>query len=524
MAQQDDSPGTGTGIHDGIGDTGMAETLLNTSAVDFQDVQGIIRFGYRTLTEAVFLLLKIRDARAARSWLTTAPVSTAVQLDTPPKTALQLAFTCEGLQALGVPQQVLAGFSPEFLSGMSGDNNRSRRLGDVGANSPRYWRWGAPGKVPHVLAMMYAQPGQLQSWMDSIKTGTWDTAFEVLDCLPTSDLKGVEPFGFVDGISQPTLDWDRRRSPNGDQLEYANLVSLGEFLLGYPNEYGKYTDRPLLDAKEPLSSNLPVAEDSAGRRDLGCNGSYLVFRHLKQDVRGFWRFLDAETGSNPQARQTMAETFVGRKLNGDPLLPLNQKAIVGIDPQTVAQNQFTYDSDSEGMKCPFGAHVRRANPRNADMPDQPARGLPWLLHTLGLSSWKFREDVKASTRFHRLLRRGREYGSGLSPDQAISDDSDTGEHGLHFICIAANISRQFEFVQNAWLMSTKFDAVTEESDPLLGNRQPIEGCPYTDTFSIPRESGLRDRVMGVPQFITVQGGAYFFLPSLSALRYFAAIG
>lgn len=502
----------------------MAETLLNASAVDFNDVQGLVRFGYRSLTEAAFLLLKIHDAQAARSWLSTAPVSTAAKLSDAPKTALQLAFTSEGLKALGIPSHVLAGFSPEFLSGMAGNQSRSLRLGDVGANSPQYWRWGAPGRVPHLLAMFYALPGQLQSWMDSLRTGSWNMAFEVLDCLPTSDLKGVEPFGFVDGISQPTPDWERRRSPRGDQLAYGNLVSLGEFLLGYPNEYGKYTDRPLLQANEPLSSKFSAAEDAPAKRDLGRNGTYLIFRHLKQDVRGFWRFLDAQADSNTQRRQALAETFVGRRMNGNPLLPLSDRPIAGTDPQTTAQNQFTYDADNYGTKCPFGAHVRRANPRNADMPGRPAPGLPWLLHTLGLNPRKFRDDVKASTRFHRLLRRGREYGPGLSPEEAVADAPDTSEHGLHFICIAANISRQFEFVQNAWLMSTKFDAVTEESDPLLGNRQPITGCPYTDTFSIPRENGLRDRVTGLPQFVTVQGGAYFFLPSLSALRYFAALG
>jgi hypothetical protein len=80
--------------------------------------------------------------------------------------------------------------------------------------------------------------------------------------------------------------------------------------------------------------------------------------------------------------------------------------------------------------------------------------------------------------------------------------------------------RQFEFLQNAWIASTKFSGLTGESDPLLGNREPIPGCPVTSDFNIPKE-GLRHRVSGLQQFVTVQGGAYFFLPSLRALRYFA---
>jgi deferrochelatase/peroxidase EfeB len=147
-----------------------------------------------------------------------------------------------------------------------------------------------------------------------------------------------------------------------------------------------------------------------------------------------------------------------------------------------------------------------------------------LLHSLGFDGSKFRGDFIASTRFHRVLRRGREYGPPLTAEQAIADGPDTGEHGIHFICVAANILRQFEFVQNAWIMGTKFDVLTEESDPVLGNREPIQGCSFTNTFSIPQETGPRKRIIDLPQFVTVRGGAYFFLPSLSALRYLASSG
>lgn len=494
-----------------------------SAPVDFNDIQGLVRFGHGKLTEASFWLLNIRDASAARSWLASAPVTTAIELDGPPKTALQVAFTHEGLQALGLPADVLAGFSDEFLAGMT-EECRSRRLGDVGASSPQYWRWGGAGKVPHVLVMLYAQPGGLEGWTQTIKGAEWSAAFAEVGCLLTSNLQNVEPFGFADGISQPTLDWDRQRSPQGDQLEYGNLLTLGEFLLGYPNEYGKYTDRPLLDPSQPLSAVLPPAEDVPYKRDLGRNGAYLVLRQLQQDVRGFWRFLDKQTNADPQARQDLAEHMVGRKMSGEPMLPLSAQLIAGIDPKAAAQNQFTYDGDSTGTRCPFGAHIRRANPRNADLPPGSNGLIAKLLHTLGFGSKKFRDDIMASTRFHRLLRRGREYGPGLSPQQAVADGPDTGEHGIYFICLAANISRQFEFVQNAWVMSTKFNAMTEESDPLLGNRQPVPGCPFTDTFSIPQETGVRTRITTMPQFITVRGGAYFFLPSLSALRYLAAGG
>jgi deferrochelatase/peroxidase EfeB len=497
---------------------------VNAPAVDFSDIQGIVRFGYSGLTEASFFLLKIGDAKAARIWLQTAPVTTAVELSKAPDTAMQVAFTVDGLRALGTSESVVDSFAPEFLSGMGENSSRSRRLGDVGANSPEYWDWGNSESLPHIVVMFYARPGQLQSWIRSVQTSDWSDAFTNIDCLTTVDLKGHEPFGFADGVSQPNVDWRRERVPSQDETEYGNVVSLGEFLLGYPNEYGKYTERPLLPSDDPLAMLLPVAEDAPDKRDLGRNGTYLVVRQLKQDVRSFWRFADAQVHSEPQAREAFAESMVGRRMDGDALEPLQITPIPGVEPKVAQQNNFTYDADTDGTRCPFGGHVRRTNPRNPDLPGRPESIAAKLLRMLGFGNNEFRYDVEASTRFHRLLRRGREYGGPLlTPDQAIADGPDTTEHGLHFICIVANISRQFEFVQNSWLRNTKFDALTEESDPLIGNREPVTGCPVTNTFSIPKEHGVPDRFMNVPQFITVRGGAYFFLPGLSAIRYLAAL-
>lgn len=496
---------------------------MSPELVDFRDIQGLVRFGYSALTEASFLLLKVRDVTAARAWLETAPISTAEELSRPPLTALQVAFTREGLQAIGVTEELLGGFSAEFFSGMTGHESRSRRLGDIGANSPQSWQWGRPGLVPHVLLMIYARPSHLEGWIETIQDNQWRTAFEIMERLSTSDLGGKEPFGFNDGISQPTLDWNGQRTARGNELEYGNLLSLGEFLLGYPNEYDKYTDRPLVANDAPSSSILSFAEDQPSMRDFGRNGTFLVFRQMKQDVQGFWRFLDEQAGSDPQARQNLAEAMVGRKIDGTPLLPMSAHSIAGIDAKSEAQNQFTYDSDGEGILCPFGAHIRRANPRNADLPASSGL-LSRLIHMLGFSNASYRDDVIASTRFHRMIRRGREYGPRLGPDEALAATQDTAEHGIHFICIAANILRQFEFVQNSWVMNTKFDALTEQSDPLLGNRAEISGCPLTNTFAQPMSSGVRARIVDLPQFVTVRGGAYFFLPSISALHFLADMG
>ena len=498
--------------------------------VDFNDVQGLVRYGHARMTEACYFLLKVKNQSAAQSWLSQAPVTSAAQLQQPPQTALQLAFTRQGLDALGVPPKVVAGFSPEFLSGMEGDENRSTRLGDVANNAPSYWRWGAGSKIPHVVVMLFAEPGLLSDWTQSIRAQFWTAAFEEIGCLPTSNMGGREPFGFIDGISQPEIDWEQKRKVpiNGNQRRYGNIVCLGEFLLGYLNEYGRYTGRPLLDPQDRASSELPAANDEPEKKDLGRNGTYVVMRQLVQDVRGFWQFLNREVNSNAEDRARLASRMVGRALaDGLPLEPLSPYPIEGVGEtaREISQNQFTYDPDVDGVRCPLGAHIRRANPRNPDIPGNPQGLVSTLLRTLGFGGKNIRYDLVASTRFHRILRRGREYGPSLAIERALdAPPPDEPERGLHFLAINANIQRQFEFVQNAWLMRTKFDGLTEESDPLLGNRAPIAGCPITNTFSIPQDGAVRRRVMDVPQFITVRGGAYFFMPGISALRYLSNVG
>ena len=488
---------------------------------DYRDIQGLLRYGYGRLAEACFLLLRIDDPAAASRWLEAAPVTTAEEQNPPPVRALQLAFTCEGLRKLGISEDQLNNFSAEFISGMSGDENRSRRLGDVGASSPEYWQWGGPADVPDLVAMIYAQRGQLAEWQSTTEDGLKASGFKLLRCLPTTDMGGVEPFGFVDGVSEPKLDWERRRNGAGDKLSYENVSMLGEFVLGYPNEYGKYTGRPTIMAQEV--GDLPPAEDLPGFKDIGRNGTYLVIRQIEQDVRSFWQFIDAQVDRDASKRQDLAEKMVGRQMSGDPLLPKMTQTIAGVGPDTqdVLRNQFTFDSDVDGIRCPFGAHVRRANPRNADYPTGTHGLVARFVRLLGFGRKSMREDIVASTRFHRLLRRGREYGTKLSPDQRLQPPS-PGESpsGLQFVCLNANIARQFEFIQSAWLMSGKFDGLSEESDPLLGNREVIAGYPV-DRFSLPIDGGVRQQIRGLPRFTTVRGGAYFFLPGVRALRYLA---
>lgn len=501
--------------------------MAASKTVEHDDMQGLVRFGHGRLEDASYLMLQVVERAAARAWLRAAPVTSAATTNPPPDTALQVAFTGAGLVALGVTATALAGFSQEFLDGLAGDVNRSRRLGDVGANRPEGWEWGSGAAVPHLVLMLFARKGELPAWERKIKGKGWSKAFKLLRRLDTNDIGDIEPFGFVDGLSQPEIDWREELVLDGrDRLEFGNRLALGEVVLGYRNEYGLYTERPLLDpAFDAAAEALPPAEDAPHRRDLGRNGTYLVFRQLHQDVRGFWQFVDRTAEGNPERRWELADAMVGRRRDGTPLVPPRGRPIAGIgpSPRELAANGFLYDDDPDGVRCPFGAHIRRANPRTGDLPGGRQGLVSRLLRTLGFKRSGFRDDMVASTRFHRLVRRGREYGPLLTPEEALQPGADE-ERGLHFICLAANIGRQFEFVQNAWMENAKFDGLADESDPLVGNREPLLGGGRTDRFSLPRADGPPRRVEAMPRFVTLRGGAYFFLPGMRALRYIAESG
>jgi Dyp-type peroxidase family len=485
-----------------------------------EDIQALLRSGFADLTEAEFWLCRIKDPAAARAFLAAAPVTTAAHLASHQTTALQIALSAAGMRGLGVADQVVGGFAAEFVEGMAGDPSRSRRLGDVGTSAPETWTWGYP-RAPDVLVMLYAQPGGLDAFRQQMSTLAGEAAFDVT-VLATSDMGGREPFGFVDGVSQPAIDWEGRRSPGTpDDLEYGNLITAGEFLLGYENEYGRLTDRPMIPAQVGSEVPLPPAADDPARRDLGRNGTYLVLRQLRQDVRSFWRFACDQAA--PGSAQGLAEAMVGRRMSGDPLEPVAQAPLRGVGPTqaALAQNNFTFEADPEGRACPLGAHIRRANPRSADMPGGVGDLVSRVIRMLGWKKQDPRADVVASSRFHRVLRRGREYGQRVDPATLMEDGAPDPVCGLNFLCLNANIARQFEFVQSAWVMSAKFDGLTGEQDPLLGNRQPLPPAEATAGFSQPSAGGAARRLDDLPQFVTVVGGAYFFMPGIRALRFLA---
>ena len=495
--------------------------------IDFSDLQGLLRFAHGQLSEACFLLLKVIDAKAARDWLRAAPVTTAVTANPLPEHALQIAFSAPGLRELGLSAAVIDGFSEEFIAGMVGDDNRSRRLGDVENNKPADWKWGgAATSVPHLLVMLYARPGDLEAWQEQVQGPGFDNAFQLEATLKSAARDPREPFGFVDGISQPAIDWQRSSSTDRHERDrYSNKLAAGELVLGHPNEYGLYTTRPLLDPTlSHAAQQLPLAEELPKLRDLGRNGTYLVLRELQQDVPGFWKFVDGEANSDAEERQRLAAAMVGRQRDGTPLVEPASAPVAGNadDGSRAKANQFTFDTDPYGERCPIGAHIRRANPRTGDFPVGVSGMLSRLVRTLGFGRRHPHDDLIASARFHRILRRGRVYGPVLAPEDAVKPDAATDERGLHFVCLGASIVRQFEFVQNAWAMSAKFAGLSTESDPLLGNREPLLSGEGSDRFTMPQPDAPARCLKNMPQFVTVRGGAYFFMPGIKALQYIAS--
>lgn len=468
--------------------------------LQLDDIQGVILHGYGALDDAAFLLLAIDDVAAAKHWLAGLELRDSTATPKATDTCTNIAFTPSGLAKLGLPQEQLGMLAGEFREGMSGTEHRRRILGDLGDSCPSGWRWD--GEDVHVLLLLYghdaAAVAELEKGHDLPGSGLH--IVRRLDALTLPGRK--EHFGFRDGISQPLIDGYDEGGPAG------NTVAAGEFVLGYPNAYGQYTDRPLVDPSADTQGLLPAAADAPALRDLGKGGSYLVFRQLKQDVAGFWNSLaerSADALDRVPACVGLATKMVGRWPSGAPLV----KAPTADNPALADDNDFMYfrSEDPDGLKCPIGSHLRRSNPRDALDP------VPGSDRSIDVG------------KRHRIIRRGRAYGPPLTPSMDPADmigASDDGiERGLHFICFNTQLGRQFEFIQHTWVNSTKFDGGYAEDDPITGARGNGT-VTAAGTFTVQQEP-IRRRVTGLPRFVHTVGGAYFFMPGVAATRYLAAL-
>lgn len=509
--------------------------------IDAAEVQGNVLYAYgEDFRCARYVLLRINhvaEARAVlRSWVEhvsfgrrpweasgAGPSLSDDALD-PPAAAVDcphvnIAFTFRGLKALSVPDEFLYSFPVAFREGALA---RSRDNGDLAASSSEHWvdhlgtgdillvvhatdetdrdrmvdqlLAGTRGRltVLHDLPAARGQPGSRPT-----SAGSDSGVPPGLACNSTVDR---EHFGFADGCSQPAIE-GVNTDPVGEGV-YARvgprwwrplrslelvledlglkstrkrwrLISAGEFVLGYENEDGT------------LSSGPPAP--------LGPNGTFMVYRPMSQDVRGFNDHVASEAERLGLEPELLRAKIVGRWSDGTPITLSPERPDSLIADNRRRANDFLYreerpglPSDADGFACPFGAHVRRANPRDA-LPGGGER-----------------------TMRHRIIRRGMPYGSRDRDDEC----------GLAFVCYSASIVDGFEFIQRTWCNAGAEVGLVGERDPLLQQGEPgqLTGMviPASDNGTV---------IMNPPPkpFVTVRGCEYLFVPSRTACEWLMSL-
>ncbi len=473
-----------------------------TETLDTTDIQGLVVRGYGSLHHARFLLLAVDDLAHARRYLKQLAARVNTAKISPDKSAIQIAFTAPGLAALRVPHDAWVSFAREFLEGMD-DDVRAQSLGDRGANDPSHWQWR--GGTVHALLMLYADTDTALGDLVTDECKAMAGAFTVLLEKATTTLRDhKEHFGWRDGLSLPNIEGVPADRPRKKQQEsWTSAIKPGEFVLGYRNEYDCFTESPTADPADDRADLLPAIGD---RKDLGKNGTYLVYREMTQDVHGFWNYVAGKTdepGADPVAKAiALGAKMVGRWPNGAPLITSPERD----DPKKATNNEFIYSKDDTGLSCPLGAHIRRANPRDVLAADRDP------------------EDSIVMVRKHQMIRRGRPFGHPVArtmdPHEILATPEDGQRRGLHFVCLVGHISRQFELVQRAWIHSANFAALFKDGDPISAARRL--GDNPNDEFTV-QATPLRRKYKAMPQFTTVVGGAYFFLPGIRALRFIAEL-
>jgi deferrochelatase/peroxidase EfeB len=484
--------------------------------------QGLVAtaFGHLPVADALFLA---GPGRAGGAWIAALRARIPIS-DATGKTAsaAALALTWSGLAAMGLDEGALATFSTPFREGML-QADRRRRLSDLPdlgtvIDGGPIWSGNAPEPsadgggttatplTVHALLLLYAADDDaLAAQRASAEEALRGQGVRVVRSLRLTlrvDDAGVprEHFGFADGMSQPVPCGDAVVAPTwpgADEERRWHGVPLGEILMGHPNAHREPSPGPIVAESPAAHDTLPATGAPEGFRNLGLDGSYLVVRELRQDVAAFWSSLDAAARSLGDERLDatwLAERVVGRTRDGDPLAPGGTLPREHGEPA----NAFGFaERDLHGLGCPLGSHVRRANPRDS-LPSRDG-------YRPGLDA---APALLASANGHRVLRRGRKFG----PDVADPRVDDGAERGLLFACLNTDIERQFEFVQQTWLLNQAFATLFDETDPLLGPK---------GRFTIPA-TPVRLRP-AVEAYVRLAGGEYFFLPSLPALDYLARL-
>ena len=401
---------------------------------------------------------------AGRAWLTgmIEKVGTGASVGpaSPDSRWVTVAFTWNGLRALGLEEASLDTFPDEFREGLPA---RAEILGITGSGHPDHWRGSLASSALHAIVILFARDVAERQRCER-EHRQYLSGIGGVTVLSSLDLEAIsreprEHFGYLDRLSEPVV------AGTGDELTPGSgtPISAGEFFLGYDDETGA---TPALPQPELLSRN----------------GSYLAYLRMEEHVGAFRTFL-RQHGQTRDEQELVAAKLMGRWRSGAPLVlaPEKDDPALGADRQRT--NNFDYGTmDPRGYSCPVGAHIRRMNPR----------------------------DTADGVRRHRMIRRGGTYGPSL-PEDATDDGV---ERGIAAFVGCASLVRQFEFAMAVWANEPTFQNLVNERDPIIGTQDG------TFDMTVPKRP-IRKKIAGLPAFTTIRGGAYFFLPGIRALGFLA---
>ncbi len=467
--------------------------------LDLDEIQGNVLPGFDNHHQAL-VLVGFPTPAAGRAWLAAVTMSVASAREVMARSGLSntswvnVAVSHPGLIALGRPRSELSTFPVEFRAGLV---KRANTVGDLGVNALR--NWPAPFQQTfHAVVIVAADlADDRQAMVQQHQQLAAQYGVDVIH-VEYGDVRVDEPghehFGFRDGISQPGIRGFTTplHADNPDQgIPGQDLLWPGEFVLGYPAQPGPGTDE---DAQGSVATSGP---------DWTKNGSYLVFRRLRQDVAGFRAFIRSVAKNQGLSEDLAGAKIVGRYKSGAPLaLTGEQDTDPGLTDPSICSDEhindfeFVADGDLSGDVVPLAAHIRKTYPR-----DHPTD-----------------DGGEADTQRHRLLRRGIPFGTSLAADAAADSAAALAEfpddRGLLFLCYQTSIARQFEHVQQQWVNDPTFP------EPNAGQDAVIATAPKSGEFSLP--GGRTGHVALMQRFVTTTGGAYFLQPSLSALATLSA--
>ncbi len=428
-----------------------------------KNLQGNILKGHgRNRAAHVFLDFHGAEVHQAKQWITTAARSRFTsafgqqqQTDSGATghTLTTFSMSAEGYKHLGLE-------IPDDKSFRKGMRERGSKLNDP---APQAWEpaYATPADRLHALVIIANEDEtKLANEVATLRAEIEGLGASVVHVEPGNQLRNadgeaIEHFGYRDGVSQPNffVQTDADDNPDFDQTTRLGLVL--EKKRGFDNAFG----------------------------------SYLVFRKLEQDVRGFNEAVERvadQLGMNPDLAGAMA---VGRFKDGTPVVKHAQAQ--GSDGDKI---DFDFDDDPKGRRCPFHAHIRKANPRNE---------VPLLI------------NIVAQEQRRRIARRGITYG--VRGDTDATSEPPSGGVGLLFMCYQSDIRRQFEFIQRRWANNPDFLKSNTGPDPVIAQGDDDEH-DEEDWPNWPQAWGSKKKVR-IPfgEFVSLRGGEYFYTPSLPFL-------